>query len=492
MNLRFWGGWFLAIACVCIFLTMGCEKGSLGVKEATVSGRVVNKDNVAMGVPNVTVRMVSKETISGGGELEQGYNFCSTVTDAEGYFVFERVQPDNVIFEFSAPGYKKVVFPATSDTEEADGTTSEKLDIDSVTISNGAHIDLMNVFMEKVSVALPNTIKVQLDLIDANTKKPVDEKELFKVTFDGVSYTDGNPKSARWWKNTGVEVYGASQIAVAISNESDTVLYNSTTINISGNSDQYVSVEVKPVTYDLVFQFLNVPQYILSSTKNVPLLSFLVEYYENDQGPAQSISITPVTDFNQLAVLEVPTVRKPQQIRIRMQGYEDEVILLSNELDDGEKGTYRIDVDFALEDGHKGDDSPITGSELKGKVGLKDNVIKRNIVINMIGLAEKDRANIVPNFTPEYITWSQSFSTPEGELIGMANNLGQITATLNNCPTYFDMSYTISVFPDNPASSSYLITSGDKTISIGVPEKETDYTKFSIDVSKMDSSSTSN
>ena len=69
MNLKFWGGWFLAIACVCIFLTMGCENGSLGVKYATVYGRLVNKDNIAMGVPNATVRMLSKETVSGKKSL---------------------------------------------------------------------------------------------------------------------------------------------------------------------------------------------------------------------------------------------------------------------------------------------------------------------------------------------------------------------------------------------------------------------------------------
>ena len=113
MNLRFWGGWFLAIACVCIFLTMGCESGSLGVKSAAVYGRVVNKDNPALGVANCIVRLVSKEAVSGGGELEQGYNFLSTITDANGYFAFEKVQPDNVLFEFSAPGYKKVIYPAT-------------------------------------------------------------------------------------------------------------------------------------------------------------------------------------------------------------------------------------------------------------------------------------------------------------------------------------------------------------------------------------------
>ena len=128
MNLKFWGGWFLAIACVCIFLTMGCESGNLGVKYSTVYGRLVNKDTVNMGVPNATVRMMSKEAVSGGGELDQGYNFLATVTDANGYFIFEKVHPDNVVFEFSAPGYRKLIFPSTSESTEEDGSSSESLD----------------------------------------------------------------------------------------------------------------------------------------------------------------------------------------------------------------------------------------------------------------------------------------------------------------------------------------------------------------------------
>ena len=497
MNLRFWGGWFLAIACVCIFLTMGCESGSLGVKEATVSGRVVNKDNVAMGVPNVTVRMVSKEAVSGGGELEQGYNFRSTVTDADGYFLFEKVQPDNVIFEFTAPGYKKVVFPATSDTEEADGTTSEKLDIDSVTISNGAHIDLMNVFMEKVSIALPANINVRLEFIDAYTKKPIEneEREKFIVSFDGSADIS---KTAQSWKTRGQDIIGASQIAMSIRHDADTVLYQPTTMTFSGASNQYITVEVKPVTYDLTFQFLNVPQYILTSKTNAPVLSLLVEKYDEQNGPAECISVTPVTDFSQLAVLEVPAIRKPQQIRLRMHGYYDEVISLSAADGIDEKGTYRIDVDFALADGHREDgthqgDDPITGREFRGVVGMLDNKIPAMIVVNMIGLAERDRANIVPNFKPERVEWTYGTMND----MGLANSQGQIQAKMYGCPTYFDMSYTITVFPDNPASSSYLITSGDKPVSIPVPEKDEngqfkELPEIYIDISKIESSSTSN
>ena len=48
MNLRFWGGWFLAIAGISILLTMGCEKGALGVKPATIVGQVVDKDNPSL------------------------------------------------------------------------------------------------------------------------------------------------------------------------------------------------------------------------------------------------------------------------------------------------------------------------------------------------------------------------------------------------------------------------------------------------------------
>ena len=87
MQLRFWGGWFLAIAGLAIMLSMGCEKGALGVKPAIVSGRIVKADNDSVGIPGATVRIMSKEAL-GSSELKMGKNFLTTLTDANGYFAF--------------------------------------------------------------------------------------------------------------------------------------------------------------------------------------------------------------------------------------------------------------------------------------------------------------------------------------------------------------------------------------------------------------------
>ena len=114
-----------------------------------------------------------------------------------------------------------------------------------------------------------------------------------------------------------------------------------------------------------------------------------------------------------------------------------------------------------------------------------------DIRVNMIGLSPNDKAGIVTNFVPENITWSQSFVTANNETIGLADAQGAITAILKNSPSYFDMTYSISVFPDNPASSSYIITSGNNVVPIGVPESGSTGTAVSIDVSKIEASSTS-
>ncbi len=488
MNLKFWGGWFLAIACACIFLTMGCDNGSLGVKYSSVSGRLVNKDNISLGVPNATVRMVSKEAVSGGGELQQGYNFRSTVTDNEGYFLFEKVQPDNVIFEFSAPGYRKTIFPATSDSSEEDGSTSESMDVESVTISNNDHIDLANVLMEKISVTLPSSVNIKLEFIDSNTKKRVDDNEFFSVSFDGVPYL----KKAKAWRETGVDgITGANEIKINIKNEAEPVLYNSASMTIEATRDQYYSVEVEPVTYSLTFQFLTDGIHYVLDSENKAVLSFLVE--DSSTIPAQSISVTSVSDFSQFAILNIPAVRHPQQVRMRMKGYKDEVIDLTNasDLTTGTKGSYRVDVDFDMEDGHSGEDK-VTLGLLGGKIGLKDNVIKKNVEINMIGLQPNDKARVSINLPHDpAIVWSQSYLTSDNENIGLANAEGTIKATFKEVPVGYDMTYNISVFPDNVGSQPYLISS-EKAIPIPVPANEDIIAKvLDLDISKIDATSTS-
>ena len=462
MNLRFWGGWFLAIACVCIFLTMGCEKGSLGTKYSTVSGRVVNKDNMALGIPNVTVRMVSEKTISGGGNLEQAYNFRNTVTDANGYFIFEKVQPDNVKFEFTASGYRKVIYPSTEETTEDDGTTSEALDLDAVTIGNGTFVEVGNIQMEKVAVSVPAQVNVKVEFIDAATKKRIDDNEFFTISFDGTPFT----KRAQAWRESGVDIVGANEIAMSYRDVSEPVIYNPASMTISGISDQYLSVEVEPVTYDITFQFLHLPQYLVASTKNAPIITFLVE--DISTTPPQNISITNVNDleeseFAQLATLKVPAMRNPQQIRIRMHGYEDEVISLTSALGKGEKGAYRIDLDFQKDDQHKGD-NPVIPEDYDSVLGMLDNVVHTHITMNFTGLKVNDRVQVITNCPYEApITWSNGNNG-----IGYVPASRSLTATLNQTPSYFDFYYTVIVTPAD-GTAPYSI-SNEEAEPIGYPD----------------------
>ena len=459
MNLRFWGGWFLAIACVCIFLTMGCEKGTLGVKYSTVSGRVVNKDNIAMGVPNVTVRLVSKEAVGGGGELEQGYNFRSTITDAEGYFLFEKVQPDNVLFEFTASGYKKVIFPSTEEETQEDGSSSEALDIEAVTISNGTFVEVGNILMEKIAVSVPEQINIKLEFIDSATQKRVDENEFFAVSFDGVTYT----KRAQAWRESGQDIVGASTIALNYRDVSEPVIYNPASLTVSGVSDQYLTVEAQPVTYTLTFQFLHLPQYLVSSEVYAPILTFLVE--DTSTTPPQNISITEVKDFKQLATLNVPAMRNPQQIRIRMHGYEDEVIDLTSALIKGEKGSYRVDVDFQKDDLCKGD-TPVLLENVESIIGMADNVINTNISMNLTGLEVNDKVQVYVNVPYEELSWTTSIAGN----VGLVPANRSLTARFNKTPSYFDLFYTVVVTPNGDGNSYSISNLNAKGEPIGYPD----------------------
>lgn len=481
MNLRFWGGWFLAIACICIFLTMGCENGSLGVKPAVVMGRVVNKDNVSMGVANATVRMLSKEKV-GSGDLTQGYNFLSTITDGDGYFVFEKVSPDNVIFEFTAPGYKSATYPAKSGQTEEDGSTSESADIDSVTVGNGATVDLRNVSMEKISKTIPAAIDVKIEFIDSTTKERIRDNEFISVSFDGVSYT----KKAKAWRETGIEgILGADTINVTVRNESEPVLYQSKATQIVGTSNVYEIIELDPVTYSLSFQFQNVPDYIRKSGE-AAIIKILIEDVSDPTSPPKNISINEVTNFDELSVIEVAAVRNPQHVRLRMYGYEDEVLDLTAALEEGKKGAYRIDINFDKEDGVSGD-TPIDFAACNGVLGMKDNAIRKNVKLNMIGLSYGDKALVNINLPYESITWAELAVSTNPEDGCYANGDGAIYGTFNRVPTGYDMSYQIRVH--TVASGSYIVTSdANGAVNIPVPSSDATVAKeINIDISKMTS-----
>ena len=188
-NFRFWGGWFLVFAGLSILLTMGCEKGALGVKSATVTGKVVDKDNTNTPVPNAIVRMMSKEAV-GSGELPQGSNFMATNTDANGNFIFENVSADNVVLEVNANGYAKILYPSTQAATTEDGQTEEAGQVQSVYVRSGSVTNVGYLAMTKISNPLPETISTSIVFRDATTLELIDEKAgPITVSFNNQTVT---------------------------------------------------------------------------------------------------------------------------------------------------------------------------------------------------------------------------------------------------------------------------------------------------------------
>lgn len=470
MSLRFWGGWFLAIAGISIFLTMGCEKGALGVKPATVVGRVVDKDNPSLAVVNATVRMISKEAV-GTSELLQGYNFLSAVTGVDGSFIFEQVQPDNVVFEYSAPGYASMIYPAPTSTDAAEGTTAS---IEFVSIRSGAMVDLALLSLAKISNPLPATVKVKVDLVDKTTLQPIDKNRYnqalsFTISFNGKPYT----LTAQKWREDGVaDVAAANTIITSIRNEvtGGSAVYKAVdNLSFTGSSDVFQRIELDPVTYDISLRCLNVPDYMTGSGS---VVNIFAEIPATTSKPAQIIKSAIMQPFGELYVLSLPGIALPVDLRIQLRGYEDEVVKITdNNLTEGTQGNYRLDIDFLASNSARGNvSSPYNPAQA---VGLYDNMKRRDVALAVSGLLNGNSVTAMINLP--------HLGLPEYESGGVATNVcyqGEtVWATFAGVAVGYNMSYTVNV---TTATSSYSISkaglmvnpesdTGSSTLVYGVP-----------------------
>ena len=209
--------------------------------------------------------MISKEAV-GTSELVQGNNFVSAVTGADGKFVFESVQADNVVFEYSAPGYASEIYPkAQSDEEEGGGTTAE---IEFVSIRSGAFVDLRMLPLQKISNPLPATVNVKLDLVDATTKQSIiadinGNPIKFFVSLNGKNF---DAMEAALWRANGENVSASAEIKAVVRHEDGSLYIAKDDITINGSNDVFQRVELEPVTYQLSLRCLNVPDYMTGSS----------------------------------------------------------------------------------------------------------------------------------------------------------------------------------------------------------------------------------
>ncbi len=474
MNLRFWGGWFLAIAGISILLTMGCEKGALGVKPATIVGQVVDKDNPTIPVANAVVRMISKEAV-GTSELLQGNNFVSAVTGADGKFVFESVQADNVVFEYSAPGYASMIYPKpSSGDDESEGSTAE---IEFVSVRSGAFLDLRMLPLQKVSNPLPATIKAKIDLVDKTTQQsilfnPNGEHLRFSISFNGITFT----KSAQMWREEGVTLSSSSSIKTVVRNETSnsasTAYKSRDDVTIDGSSDVFQRIELDPVTYQLSLRCLNVPDYMVGSQAVINVFAEIpATFTAGVQKPAQIIKSLIMSNFGDMYVLDLPGLALQSSdgvyLRIQIRGYEDQVVLFrTNTLPAGSQGNYRLDIDMTGVD--LVPEAVLDQSGTKGQVynvvnnytiGLYDNMKRRNIQVIVTNMDSGDRVDYMAISLPHL---SGPVLTPAN---GVANN-GPVTIDFGGVAVGYNMSYALAV---TVATQTYSITKSNLVVN---PENE--------------------
>ncbi|MEW6711183.1 MAG: carboxypeptidase-like regulatory domain-containing protein [Candidatus Riflebacteria bacterium] len=459
MNLRFLGGWFLVLAGIGIMLTMGCEKGALGVKPAVVTGQIVDKDNPTLGVANAVVKMMSKEQV-GSSELKQGATFATAVTNAEGNFIFENVSADNVVFEIEASGYAKSQYPEVTSTATEEGETALTAVVDKVYIRSGSVTNLGRISMRKIANPLPETITASIVLRDSKTMEILDESAgPVTISFNNQAIT----LPVTNWKN-GLDLTGNPIVLTAESEfkvmvRANPSFYLAKEETLSGAGNIQADILVTPVTYNIMLRCTNVPDYIDGGVVNV-----FAETIKGDK-PPQVIATHSIDDLGALSapnlpeIITVPGLALPVNLRIQVRGYQDEIMVISQDnLPAGTMGTYRLDVNFL-----ESIQGPIIyHPTIASQAGLLDNRIKRNVILRVAGphLIAGDSTDAFINLPYE----SKTYLNDIGAASWVSNNGGPVDVIFNNTVVGYNLSYTVSVTAGNPlsiASGSYVISSED-------------------------------
>ncbi len=483
MNLRFWGGWFLVLAGIAVMLTMGCEKGALGVKSALVTGKVVDKDNLSLGIPNATVKLVSKEQV-GSSELAQGNNLMTTVTDANGNFVFENVNPDNVVLEVQASGYNKIQFPG-EDTTIGDEEIPVEAIAESISVRSGSVTNVGNIAIRKITNPLPETIVATLLLRDMKTLRAIEDSAgTFDISFNNQTFRNLTPSEIA---NREFTLSAEPSYTINIKpNRTDLYTSAAETVNVTGNFHKEIMLE--PLYYNLLLRCVNVPDYIQGGVVNV-----YAEAIDDDgiepHKPPQVIATHSINNLGNLSspnlpeVIQVSGLALPVELRVQVRGYKDEVMKIeSRNLSAGTMGTYRIDIDFLADNAtdYVTYDDPFTAAKT---VGLFDNMITRDIYFNIAGpnLIAGDSVNVyinlptniaagttVPAWLPPALINNEKIFVDDAvpsnySALPQTNvNGGPMEVVFRNVAVGYNLNYTVSVTAGSPASlasGSYVINS---------------------------------
>ncbi len=251
MNMRRWNGWLLAILGITITLALGCEKGALGVKGSLVTGRLVDADSPAVPVVGARVTIYSQQPPTGLAELAVG-QFFTTVTNAEGRFVFEGVGPDKMILEATAMGYEDFRYPSAS------------APIQNFYVENNSHQDLGVLQMRKIANPLNRTtIMVKGQILDGKSKDELPATATLSIYFDGQKFQDRDITYAEFKAGLTIPAKnGDYELTILTPNYAPYKNTDDPANPVNGRVDNVLNIVLTPITYDVRVLFTNKPYYI--------------------------------------------------------------------------------------------------------------------------------------------------------------------------------------------------------------------------------------
>lgn len=440
MNVRVWGGWLLAALGITVLMTMGCEKGALGVRTSNLTGTIIDSASSAP-VEGVRVKIVSETAITTNAQAALGQNYVS-VTDANGRFMFTNLTPDKFKMEANKVGFEDLVYPSASST------------ITSVYVPNAETVDIGSIKMNAVGSPLPQYISVRLNLRDSKSMELLPGDQQVTITFDDESKT----ASVDYWKS-GVHQLSAKNGNYVVSISPDPEFYKTTNTALSGAANILTDIMLEANSYNLIVRCVNVPDYIVGGIMNL---------YAEQTGsnPPKVLATHTIDNLGNLAnpnlpnVIQVPGIAFPIDLRVNVRGYHDEVVRIdTNDIAQGEQGNIRIDVDFLL---RNGSEAPAATDLDRNNpvVGILDNRIERNVKIRVAGpdLIQDDL--VVGNL------WH--FTTSTQCDAGAVCDLDFDDLHTRMIPVGYKLPWTVSIYPSpagpGAASGSYSV-GGDAMIN---------------------------
>ncbi|MFZ2957796.1 MAG: carboxypeptidase-like regulatory domain-containing protein [Candidatus Ozemobacteraceae bacterium] len=450
---RIWGGWLLVILGIGVLMTMGCEKGALGVKSGVVTGTLVDSDSLGP-VVGARVELASKEALAQGGGVPLGQDFI-TQSDANGRFAFENVKPDSLILVANRADYLPLSIPNSSD---ASGTGQ--------TGQAGTQVGQKNIWLTSASILdmgiLPmtrlasNAITASLILRDKTTLDKLPSDMVVTVSFDGISFKNVTvAECAKGFKlpakkETSLDL-GYSVTVVPNSDQ-----YLVTTQLVAGWRDISLDFYLPPLSYNLVFRCVNVPDYIngtvmriLAETltdTSVPkiIATQTVEVWADAlRGTSETASGPTLPNVALVKNVSFPVVdgkEIPVDIRIQMRGYDDEIVRLrTKKIATGTQGNIRIDIDFTADNNLAAFEyDPTDTVNQREKACLLDNRYMRAVEL--------------------VVTGPDLFNTDQ--VVGHAYKYGILSPAGDGVARGFDFNYVDNRNGTNTQNDNYLIPVG--------------------------------